>query len=95
MFIITEITGTLSAFNTDYIPRLALSNDGTTISNYNSSINLLREENAKARFEDIVNALASNKVPIYDSRKKVGYWKRSGSTGASTKKAPDQEAPAK
>lgn len=92
MFIVTELNSVTSAFNSRYVQRLAVNADNNKISDYVGSKTMLEEENASARFEDIVAALASG-LPIYDTRKKVGYWKKRKST--STPEAPAQEAPAK
>lgn len=92
MFIVADLNSATSAWNSKYIQRLTVSADNSKISDYVGSKTILLEENASARFEDIVAALASG-LPIYDARKKVGYWKKR--KPASTQEAPAQEAPAK
>lgn len=43
------------------------------------------DEEANARFDDIVAALGSGKVGIYDASKAVGYWKPKPASSAPKK----------
>lgn len=98
MLIVTVIDGTLSAFNTRYIQRLALTRDNTEISNYTSATVLLRGDDLTERFEDITKAAAAG-LPLYDTREPISYWrKRKKETNKETnpkQNAPAPEAPSK
>ena len=57
----------------------------------NSGVTLAREDNLdllQARFNDIVAALASGKVGVYDTSEEVGYWKPKATPKKAAAKAP-------
>ena len=52
-----------------YVKNVLSINDGSPATRYDT------EEEGKARFDDIVDAVNSKSVVVYDLTKKVGYWK--------------------
>lgn len=62
--------------NIDAFPAITLRNGYIGFPNGGQYVVVDTDQEAlKSRFEDIVEALASGEVRVYDTREKVGYWK--------------------
>lgn len=89
MHILTEADGHLFLQNVNAFPAITLR--GGYIGFPNAGQNIVAssdQDELKVRFLDIVDALASGDVTVYDTREKVGYWKPKPKAARSHTKKP-------